>query len=94
MLLCEFWNMARTSTRSRSGGVALLAGCSNAQAEYCAVVSASAEALGVQTHAADFGWAVRLPLCVDRNAEKRMASGAAWGEYATWWCGSCGCKML
>ena len=63
------WAGDRDTRRSRSGGVALLAGCtvkswsnrqatpamSSAEAEYYAMVKASAEALGIQALAADLG---------------------------------------
>ena len=82
------WAGDRDTRRSRSGGVALLAGCtvkswsnrqatpamSSAEAEYYAMVKASAEALGIQALAADLGWAVRIRLCVDSSAAKAMAS--------------------
>ena len=64
------WAGDRDTRRSRSGGVALLAVCtvkswsnrqatpamSSAEAEYYAMVKASAEALGIQALAADLGW--------------------------------------
>ena len=70
------WAGDRDTRRSRSGGVALQAGCtvkswsnrqatpamSSAEAEYYAMVKASAEALGIQALAADLGWAVRIRL--------------------------------
>ena len=40
---------------------------SSAEAEYYAMVKASAEALGIQALAADLGWVVRFRLCVDRS---------------------------
>ena len=104
MLLYEFWEDGedlglkvfsdsdwagdRDTRRSRSGGVALLAGCtvkrwsnrqatpamSSAEAEYYAMVKASAEALGIQALAADLGWAVRIRLSTHSSAAKAMAS--------------------
>ena len=75
------WASDRDTRQSRSGGVALLTGCavkswsnrqptramSSAEAEYYAMVKASAKAFGIQTLAADFGWVVRFCLCVDRS---------------------------
>ena len=88
------WAGDRDTRRSRSGGVALLAGCtvkswsnrqatpamSSAEAEYYAMVKASAEALGIQALAADLGWAVRIRLCVDSSAAKAMASRSGVGR--------------
>ena len=82
------WAGDRDTRRSRSGGVALLAGCtvkswsnrqatpamSSAEAEYYAMVKACAESLGIQALPADLGWAVRIRLCVDSSAAKAMAS--------------------
>ena len=83
------WAGDRDTRRSRSGGVALLAGCtvkswsnrqatpamSSAEAEYYALVKASAGALGIQALAAeDLGWGVCIRLCVDSSAAKAMAS--------------------
>ena len=110
MLLYEFWDDGEDlelkvfsdsdwagdwdTRRSRSGGVALLAGCtvkswsnrqatpamSIAEAEYYTMVKASAEALGIQALAADLGWAVRIRLCVDSSAAKAMASRSGVGR--------------
>ena len=81
------WAGDRDTCRSRSGGgVALLAGCtvkrwsnrqatpamSSTEAEYYAMVKASAEA--------DLGWAVRIRLCADSSAAKAMASGSGVGR--------------
>ena len=53
---------------------------SSAEAEYYAMVKASAEALGIQALAADLGWAVRIRLCVDSSAAKAMASRSGVGR--------------
>ena len=88
-------------------GVAFLAGCtvkswSNRQAtlamscaetEYYAMVKVSAEALGIQALAADWGWAVRFRLRVDTSAASAVACWSGVDQYATWRHGSCGCKM-
>ena len=52
---------------------------SSAEAEYYAMVKASAEA-GIQAFAADLGWAVRIRLCVDSSAAKAMASRSGVGR--------------
>ena len=49
---------------------------SSAEAEYYAIVKASAEALGIHALEADLGWAVRIRFCVDSSAAQAMASGS------------------
>ena len=97
------WAGDRDTRRSRSGGVALLAGCtvkswsnrqatpamSSAEAEYYSMVKASAASRPSRRT-----WAGRCVFACAWTAVPRepWLPGAAWGEYATWRCGSCGCK--
>jgi len=53
---------------------------SSGEAEYYAVVKAAAEALGMQSLAADLGWAVDVRIMVDSSAAKAMASRAGLGR--------------
>ena len=96
--LCVFadsdWAGCKETRKSRSGGLALLAGgpvkswsnrqaspaLSSGEAEYYAIVKAAAEALGIQALAADLGWQVRIRLKVDSSAAKAMASRSGIGK--------------
>ena len=96
--LCVFadsdWAGCKETRRSRSGGLALLAGgpvkswsnrqatpaLSSAEAEYYAIVKAAAEALGIQALAADLGWQTKVQLRVDSTAAKAMASRSGIGR--------------
>ncbi len=82
------WAGCPATRRSRSGGMILMmrglvkswsnrqrtAAMSSGEAEYYAVVKASAEALGVQAFAADLGWKMSVELNVDSSAAKAIAS--------------------
>ena len=88
------WAGCKETRRSRSGGVALLAGCpvkswsnrqatpamSSGEAEYYAVVKAAAEALGVQALALDMGFETEVAIYLDANAAKAIASRSGVGK--------------
>ena len=88
------WAGCRESRKSRSGGIALLDGgpvkswsnrqsspaLSSGEAEFYAAVKAAAEALGLQSLAADLGWAADVVLHVDSTAAKAIASRAGLGR--------------
>ena len=96
--LCVFadsdWAGCKETRRSRSGGLAVLAGgpvkswsnrqaspaLSSGEAEYYAVVKAAAEALGLQALAADLGWQVKVQTRVDGSAAQAMASRLGLGR--------------
>ena len=53
---------------------------SSGEAEYYAIVKAAAEALGIQSLAADLGWQVKVQLRVDSSAAKAMVSRSGVGK--------------
>ena len=87
------WAGCKQSRRSRSGGIATLAGgivkswcnrqatvaMSSGEAEYYAIVKAGAEALGIQAVALDLGWDVRAKLFVDSSAARAFGTNEACG---------------
>ena len=88
------WAGCRRTRRSTSGGVVCVAGgavrgwsklqkvvaLSSGEAEYYAMVSGCAEALGVQAVARDLGWMLPIYLMVDSSAAKSMASRKGLGK--------------
>ena len=88
------WAGDRDTRRSRSRGVGLLTGCavkcwsnrqatpamSSAEAEYYAMVKASAEELGIEALAADLGCVLRIRLCVDSSAARATACRSGVGR--------------
>ena len=88
------WAGCKETRKSRSGGLAIFAGAlakswsnrqasqalSSGEAEYYSVVKAAAEALGMQSLAADLGWQTKVQIRVDSSAAQAMASRLGLGK--------------
>ena len=88
------WAGDKTTRRSTSGGMAVLAGgllkswsstqgtvaMSSGEAEYYAMVKAAAEGLGIQALAKDLGLQLKLRLWVDSTAAKAIVSRIGLGK--------------
>ena len=88
------WAGDKTSRRSTSGGMAVLAGgvvkswsstqgtvaMSVGEAEYYALVKGAAEGLAIQALAEDLGWTLKLRLWVDSNTAKAVVARIGLGR--------------
>jgi hypothetical protein len=88
------WAGCLRTRKSTSGGIITLGGMaikhwsttqstialSVGEAEYCALVKAAAEALGIQALARDLGWELRIEIFVDSTTAKSIANRSGVGK--------------